>query len=161
MAIAYLSLGANIGNKRQQLIKAAALLAERVGDVLVLSQLYETEPWGFKSVNTFLNGALKLETTFSAEDLRKETEAIEIEIGRKSKTSKEGYQDRLIDIDILLYDDCIMETSDLVIPHPHMHKRNFVLKPMTEIAPFVKHPLLKRSMVDLFTQIKNKTENGK
>ena len=100
MAIAYLSLGTNLGNKRRNLITAAALLAERVGDILALSGFYETEPWGFDSENTFLNAALKLRTSLSPSALLTVTQAIEKELGRTVK-SKDFYQDRVIDIDIL------------------------------------------------------------
>ena len=152
MAIAYLSLGTNLGNKRRNLITAAALLAERVGDILALSGFYETEPWGFDSENTFLNAALKLRTSLSPSALLTVTQAIEKELGRIVK-SKDFYQDRVIDIDILLYDDLVLDTVDLKIPHPLMVKRAFVLNPLSEIAPFVVHPILKQSIKDLNEQV--------
>lgn len=152
MAIAYLSLGTNLGNKRRNLITAAALLAERVGDILALSGFYETEPWGFDSENTFLNAALKLRTSLSPSALLTVTQAIEKELGRTVK-SKDFYQDRVIDIDILLYDDLVLDTVDLKIPHPLMEKRAFVLNPLSEIAPFVVHPILKQSIKDLNEQV--------
>ena len=130
MAIAYLSLGTNLGNKRRNLITAAALLAERVGDILALSGFYETEPWGFDSENTFLNAALKLRTSLSPSALLTVTQAIEKELGRTVK-SKDFYQDRVIDIDILLYDDLVLDTVDLKISHPLMVKRAFVLNPLS------------------------------
>lgn len=99
MAIAYLALGTNIGNRRRNMITAAALLAERVGDVLALSGFYETEPWGFQSDNTFLNGALQLETGLPPLELLKATQEIELEMGRTQK-SNGAYHDRIIDIDI-------------------------------------------------------------
>ena len=152
MAIAYLSLGTNLGNKRRNLITATALLAERVGDILALSGFYETEPWGFDSENTFLNAALKLRTSLSPSALLTVTQAIEKELGRTVK-SKDFYQDRVIDIDILLYDDLVLDTVDLKIPHPLMVKRAFVLNPLSEIDPFVVHPILKQSIKDLNEQV--------
>lgn len=152
MAIAYLGLGTNLGNKRRNLITAAALLAERVGDILALSGFYETEPWGFDSENTFLNAALKLRTSLSPSALLTVTQAIEKELGRTVK-SKDFYQDRVIDIDILLYDDLVLDTVDLKIPHPLMVKRAFVLNPLSEIDPFVVHPILKQSIKDLNEQV--------
>jgi 2-amino-4-hydroxy-6-hydroxymethyldihydropteridine diphosphokinase len=152
MAIAYLSLGTNLGNKRRNLIIAAALLAERVGDILALSGFYETEPWGFDSENTFLNAALKLRTSLSPSALLTVTQDIEKELGRIVK-SKDFYQDRVIDIDILLYDDLVLDTVDLKIPHPLMVKRAFVLNPLSEIDPFVVHPILKQSIKDLNEQV--------
>ncbi|MDO4755336.1 MAG: 2-amino-4-hydroxy-6-hydroxymethyldihydropteridine diphosphokinase [Parabacteroides sp.] len=148
MAIAYLGLGTNLGHKRRNLITAAALLAERVGDILALSGFYETEPWGFDSEHTFLNAAVKLQTSCSLFSLLEMTQAIELELGRTNKTH-DSYQDRVIDIDILLYDDVVLDTADLKIPHPLMTKREFVLQPLSEIAPMVVHPVLKQTIIEL------------
>ncbi|MBC5633453.1 2-amino-4-hydroxy-6-hydroxymethyldihydropteridine diphosphokinase [Parabacteroides hominis] len=148
MAIAYLGLGTNIGNKRRNMITAAALLAERVGDVLALSGFYETEPWGFESENFFLNAAVKLKTSFSPLELLQITQQIEKELGRAEK-SNGVYHDRIIDIDILLYDDEVLQTPELTLPHPLMLERKFVMDPLAEIAPFVVHPVLKERIIDL------------
>ncbi len=148
MAIAYLGLGTNIGNKRRNMITAAALLAERVGDVLALSGFYETEPWGFESENFFLNAAVKLKTSFSPLELLQITQQIEKELGRAEK-SNGVYHDRIIDIDILLYDDEVLQIPGLTLPHPLMHERKFVMDPLSEIAPFVVHPVLKERIIDL------------
>ncbi len=148
MAIAYLGLGTNIGNKRRNMITAAALLAERVGDVLALSGFYETEPWGFESENFFLNAAVKLKTSFSPLELLQITQQIEKELGRAEK-SNGVYHDRIIDIDILLYDNEVLQIPGLTLPHPLMHERKFVMDPLSEIAPFVVHPVLKERIIDL------------
>jgi len=148
MAIAYLALGTNIGNKRRNMITAAALLAERVGDVLALSGFYETEPWGFQSENTFLNAALQLDTSLSPLELLKATQEIEIEMGRTQK-SNGAYHDRIIDIDILLYEDLVLQTQELTLPHPLMHERLFVMEPLAEIAPNVIHPVFKKPVISL------------
>ena len=148
MAIAYLALGTNIGNKRRNMITAAALLAERVGDVLALSGFYETEPWGFQSENRFLNAALQIETALSPLELLKATQEIEIEMGRTQK-SNGAYHDRIIDIDILLYDDLVLQTPELTLPHPLMHERLFVMEPLAEIAPNVIHPVFKKPVISL------------
>ena len=140
MAIAYLGLGTNIGNKRRNMITAAALLAERVGD--------ETEPWGFESENFFLNAAVKLKTSFSPLELLRITQRIEKELGRAEKSSG-VYHDRIIDIDILLYEDEVLQIPELTLPHPLMHERKFVMEPLAEIAPFVVHPVLKERIIDL------------
>ena len=140
MAIAYLGLGTNIGNRRKNMITAAALLAERVGDVLALSGFYETEPWGFQSDNIFLNAAVKLRTSLSPEELLLSTCEIEKEMGRMEK-SNGAYHDRIIDIDILMYDDRVMQTATLTLPHPLMQERKFVMEPLAEIAPYVEHPV--------------------
>ena len=148
MAIAYLALGTNIGNKRRNMITAAALLAERVGDVLALSGFYETEPWGFQSENTFLNAALQLDTSLSPLELLKATQEIEIEMGRTQK-SNGAYHDRIIDIDILLSDNLVLQTPELTLPHPLMHERLFVMEPLAEIAPNVIHPVFKKPVISL------------
>ena len=148
MAIAYLALGTNIGNKRRNMITAAALLAERVGDVLALSGFYETEPWGFQSENTFLNAALQLDTSLSPLELLKATQEIEIEMGHTQK-SNGAYHDRIIDIDILLYDNLVLQTPELTLPHPLMHERLFVMEPLAEIAPNVIHPVFKKPVISL------------
>ena len=148
MAIAYLGLGTNVGNKRRNMITAAALLAERVGDILALSGFYETEPWGFESENFFLNAAVKLKTSFSPLELLQITQQIEKELGRAEK-SNGVYHDRIIDIDILLYDDEVLQTPELTLPHPLMLERKFVMDPLAEIAPFVVHPVLKERIIDL------------
>ena len=148
MAIAYLALGTNIGNKRRNMITAAALLAERVGDILALSGFYETEPWGFESENFFLNAAVKLKTSFSPLEVLQITQQIEKELGRTEK-SNGVYHDRIIDIDILLYGDEVLQIPELTLPHPLMHERKFVMDPLAEIAPFVVHPVLKERIIDL------------
>ena len=148
MAIAYLGLGTNVGNKRRNMITAAALLAERVGDILALSGFYETEPWGFESENFFLNAAVKLKTSFSPLEVLQITQQIEKELGRTEK-SNGVYHDRIIAIDILLYEDEVLQIPELTLPHPLMHERKFVMDPLAEIAPFVVHPVLKERIIDL------------
>lgn len=152
MAKAYLSLGTNLGNKRRNLLTAAALLAERTGDILVLSEIYETEPWGFESSHRFLNAALVLETSLSPSDLLQATRLIEIEMGRIAK-SDGSYEDRVIDIDLLMYDEVVMQTSRLTLPHPLMHKRRFVMEPLAEIAPDAVHPVFHKTMNQLAAEL--------
>lgn len=152
MAKAYIGLGTNIGNKRRNLITAAALLAERAGDVLSISSFYETEPWGFESDNTFLNAALLLETELEPLQLLFLTQEIEKEMGRTQK-SDGAYHDRIIDLDILLYDLCVINDAALVVPHPLMHKRQFVMEPLAEIAPMLVHPVLNKTMLELAEEI--------
>ena len=152
MAKAYIGLGTNIGNKRRNLITAAALLAERAGDVLSISSFYDTEPWGFESDNTFLNAALLLETELEPLQLLSLTQEIEKEMGRTQK-SDGAYHDRIIDLDILLYDLCVINEAALVVPHPLMHKRQFVMEPLAEIAPMLVHPILNKTMLELAEEI--------
>ena len=152
MALVYLGLGTNIGNKRKNMVTAAALLAERAGDVLSLSSFYETESWGFASENTFLNAALELETDCSPMELLRLTQQIEREMGRTQK-SDGSYHDRIIDIDILLYGNEVVHHEDLVVPHPLMQQRLFVMQPLAEIAPSLVHPILQKSMYDLYMNL--------
>lgn len=154
MAIVYLGLGTNIGNRRGNLVKAAALLAERVGDILALSGFMETEPWGFDSENLFLNAAIKMETPLTPDELLSVTQAIEREMGRDKK-SDGTYHDRVIDIDILLYDNLVIEQPGLIVPHPLMQERLFVMAPLAEIAPFERHPLLGQTFMELADSLRD------
>ena len=145
MATAYLGLGTNVGNKRGNLVTAAALLAERVGDVLALSDMYETEPWGFESDNTFLNAVIVMTTELSPMELLDATRLIEIEMGRIEKSDG--------DIDLLMVDEQILHTERLTLPHPLMHKRSFVMEPLAEVAPSVKHPVFGKTMRELLSEL--------
>lgn len=135
MAKAYLGLGTNIGDKKQNLCHAIDQIKVKIGNVCSLSSFYETAPWGFESENQFVNAALCVETTLTPEELLSTTQQIERELGRTHKSVNGIYHDRIIDIDILLYDDLTLCTPALTIPHPHMTERLFVMAPMAEIAP--------------------------
>jgi 2-amino-4-hydroxy-6-hydroxymethyldihydropteridine diphosphokinase len=148
MATVYLGLGSNLGDKEKQITTTVRLLAERAGTILALSDYYETYPWGFRSENTFLNVALCIESSLTPFALLNTTRQIEREMGRR-QTTKGVYQDRVIDIDILLFDDLILSTFELTIPHPLMHKRHFVLAPLAAIAPELVHPVLKKTISEL------------
>ncbi len=129
----YLSLGSNIGDRQALLHHAISLLRERVGKVERVSSFIETEPWGFVSANKFINVCCLLLTTLTPKQCLKETQAIERMLGRKKKTHDVSYSDRLIDIDLLLYDDLHINEPELVIPHPRMRDREFVMIPLNEI----------------------------
>lgn len=131
--IAYLSLGTNLGDKRKNIAEAIKNIGELVGDVVRQSALYETEPWGFRSDNRFVNAAVCVDTQFSPRRLLEVTQRIEREMGRTLKSDGGEYHDRIIDIDILLYGDLHIDEPDLKIPHPLMHERNFVMTPLNEI----------------------------
>ena len=134
----YLGLGSNLGNREAVLLQAIKLIDERVGQVLRRSSFIETEPWGFESEHRFLNAAVCCETALSPPQVLQATQQIERDLGKRkchaTKRQKEiNYQDRPIDIDILLYDDLIVDEPDLKIPHPLMHQREFVMRPLNEI----------------------------
>ena len=130
-----MSLGSNLGYKRRNIKRAIKKIGEQIGEVVRQSALYETEPWGFESENAFINAAVCVETTLAPHDLLAATQAIEREMGRKRKSKDGVYHDRVIDIDILLYDDLYIDTPDLRIPHPLMYERDFVMVPLKEILP--------------------------
>lgn len=149
MATVYLGLGSNIGDKKNNTITAVARLAERVGAISALSSLYETAPWGFESANTFINAAVIMETSLSPDELLHITQQIESEMGRTQK-SNGAYHDRIIDIDILMYDQLVIQTPKLTLPHPLMQERLFVLEPLAEIAPETIHPVLNKTFGELY-----------
>ena len=130
---AYLSLGTNLGRRRQNLLRAIRLIGEHVGRVVRQSSFLETEPWGFQSTHRFLNACVCVETTLTPRQLLQTTQQIERRLGRRRKTVDGIYHDRPIDIDILLYDDLRITEPDLTIPHPLMHQRDFVMIPLQEI----------------------------
>jgi 2-amino-4-hydroxy-6-hydroxymethyldihydropteridine diphosphokinase len=141
----YLSLGSNVGDRAAQLSDAGYLLGT-LGRIVAASALYETEPVEFTKQPWFLNCALALETDKTPQQLMAAILVVEQKMGRR-RYQKKG--PRSIDIDILLFDDEIIESRDLTIPHPAMHQRRFVLEPLAEIAPEVVHPILKRRIREL------------
>ena len=149
MAEVYLGLGTNLGDKEANLDMAMEEIRKRVGEILSLSAYYITEPWGFDSKNAFLNAVCKVSTSLSPLDVLLTTQSIEKDLGRMKKSVNGQYSDRPIDIDILLYDDIVLDSPNLTIPHPLMHKRTFVMEPLTEIAQELVHPVLHKSMKEI------------
>lgn len=133
MHTAYLGLGSNLGDREANIDEAIRLIGEKVGAVERRSANIVTEPWGFSSPNRFVNAAVRCLTPLSPHGLLRATQAIERALGRTEKSVGGAYHDRVIDIDILLYDDITVDDDDLKIPHPLMHERDFVLKPLKEI----------------------------
>lgn len=150
--ICYLGLGTNLGDKQQNLQKAIAWIAEKIGVFSAVSSVYENQAWGFTSENTFFNQVVCVETNLSPKEILDETQTIEKIIGRKKKTGI-NFEDRIIDIDILFYEDLVLERNELQIPHPHLHKRKFVLQGLYEIAPNLIHPVLNKSIAELYLYI--------
>lgn len=129
----YFSLGSNLGDRKHNIRHAVELIGERIGAVERVSSLYETEPWGFSSDNMFVNAAVCVFTKLSPRAILETTQNIERDMGRTAKSVSGQYHDRIIDIDILLYDDIKIDEPDLKIPHPLMYERDFVMKPLQEI----------------------------
>ena len=154
MAKVYLGLGTNLGDKEQNLRDAVQKIEEQVGKIVSLSAFYVTAPWGFSSDNSFLNAAACVETKLSPLEVLQETQMIEKELGRTQKSVNRMYSDRLIDIDLLLYEDLVLSVIsasgvELTLPHPLMTERDFVMKPLAEIAPGLVHPVLGKTMKEL------------
>lgn len=153
--VAFLGLGSNLGDKKQNLLDAIELLnAHPKNSVEVISTFIESVPWGFESEHTFVNCCLKMVTSLTALELLAFSKEIECDLGRKEKSNKEHYSDRLIDIDILFYSNEIINSSDLIIPHPHLSSRDFVLKPLSEITPNLVHPVSKMTLSQLLQNVR-------
>lgn len=151
----YLALGSNLGDKKKNIDLAIAQIELHIGRVTALSSLYETLPVGFDSENSFLNAACRVSTRLQPLEVLVSTQLIEKELGRKSKSVNETYSDRIIDIDLLLFDNEIIEYPHLVIPHSHLHERDFVLTPLEEIASDVYHPIFKVTISELKNRLNN------
>ena len=141
------SIGSNQGNRLTNLQRSVNLIHERIGTVIQVSSVYETPAWGFDS-SPFLNGALELHSFNNAEDVLTQLLTIEVELGRV-RSEGAGYQARIIDLDIVAFNETIVDTERLKIPHPQIQNRKFVLEPLQEIKPEWMHPVLKQSVSDL------------
>ena len=151
MAKVILSLGTNLGNKQQNLDRAIELINRQMGFVKQKSSIYETEPWGFNSFNNFLNQVIVVVTSLQPKEVLSIALDIEREMGRSR--SIESYEDRIIDIDLLLYDDLVLNDLNLKIPHPKLHLRKFVLEPLVEILPKEHHPVFQKSYRELLNSL--------
>ncbi|NNE03469.1 MAG: 2-amino-4-hydroxy-6-hydroxymethyldihydropteridine diphosphokinase [Eudoraea sp.] len=149
----YLSLGSNLENRAYFLQKAVFMIGRSVGAITQISSVYETPSWGFTSKD-FLNVCIEITTTLAPQDLLTALLKIESQLGRQ-RSSPGEYKDRTIDIDILYYDALILQTDALQLPHPEMHERRFVLKPLADIAPQFYHPVLKKDTRNLLQECKD------
>lgn len=147
-----LSLGSNMGDRAATLRKAVAMMGERAGEVTAVSGIYEAEPWGFSADTTFYNMVAAVKTRLEPLEFLAEILAIEAMLGRVRDPDSERYTSRPIDIDILFFGDRIVDTSGLIIPHPRLHERRFVLVPLNEIAPKKVHPLSGKKVLTLLEE---------
>lgn len=149
MNIIYLQLGSNIGDRKQQLEAAISKIKEKVGDITNFSKVYESSPWRVDGQSNYLNQVLKVKTEIDAERVLNVVLEIENHLGRKRI---EKWGERLIDIDILFYNNDIIETAHLCVPHKHIHERKFVLIPLNEIASDYVHPKYNKKVADLLIE---------
>ena len=163
MAIVYLSLGSNIGDRIGYIQQATSLLSALESVTIIrTSAFYETEPWGMDSENWFVNAVLEVKTKLSPKELLQECKKIETLLGKSKKSdnnnkdnNSKDYQDRTIDIDILFYNSEIINEDDLTIPHKYLHLRAFTLVPLLELIPDFEHPVLHKNIADLHSDLEN------
>jgi 2-amino-4-hydroxy-6-hydroxymethyldihydropteridine diphosphokinase len=147
--IAYIALGTNLGDRQANLRAAIRSMPPDVR-VLAESRVYETPPWGYTDQPPFLNMAVKVGTGLSPAALLGYLKQLEVRLGRAPSVR---WGPRLIDLDILFYDDLVLDTPPLVIPHPRLHERGFVLAPLADLAPDLEHPLLRRRICELLAAV--------
>ena len=145
----YIALGTNLGNRLANLRAAIAAFAPEIV-VTAESHVYETPPWGYEDQPAFLNMVVKAETGLGPESLLKNQKQLEVELGREQNFR---WGPRLIDLDILFYDNMVIDTPPLVIPHPRLHERAFVLVPLADVAPDLIHPIFQKSVSQLLAEV--------
>jgi 2-amino-4-hydroxy-6-hydroxymethyldihydropteridine diphosphokinase len=155
MRTAHLLIGGNLGNRKENLSKAVSLINEQCGALTRSSSIYETEAWGNTDQPSFLNQALEISTSLNARQLMRKVLQIEEEMGR---VRKEKLGPRIIDIDILLFENEIHDLRFLKIPHPEMQNRRFVLVPLAEINSTLQHPVLKKTIAELLEECPDNLE---
>ena len=152
MNTVYIQLGSNIGERESFIAKSMEQIEENIGEIITESSIFETIPWGNKNQNNFLNAVIKIRTPFDAFKILQKSQKIENNLGR---VRKEKWGERTIDIDILFYNNKIINTTKLNIPHPLIQQRKFVLVPLSEIAPNYIHPIFKKSISTLLSECKD------
>lgn len=150
MHTVYLSTGSNLGNRENYLLQAEDAITEFVGHIDARSSIIETAPWGKTDQPHFLNRVLRVKTKLPPVFLMETLLEIEQDMGRNRA---EKWGPRIIDIDVLFFDDRIISEAGLSVPHPHLHEREFVLKPLAEIAPLLVHPAMKKTMAELLQEL--------
>jgi 2-amino-4-hydroxy-6-hydroxymethyldihydropteridine diphosphokinase len=142
MCKVYLGLGSNQGDRISYIQQAIQAIEQEIGEVRKASSYYETEPWGFHTNESFINQVIEVSTDLPANKVLNHILLIEKYLGRNRQPNGQQYSNRIIDIDILFYENHQISVENLQVPHPHLHKRGFVLHPLNEIAPDLVHPIL-------------------
>jgi 2-amino-4-hydroxy-6-hydroxymethyldihydropteridine diphosphokinase len=153
MPVVYIGIGSNLGDRKHNCLKAIELLGENGIVVKKRSSMYETKPWGIEDQPRFINMAVETETDIEPQRLLRILKDIEKQLGR---TETQRWGPRIIDLDILLYGSLVLKENGLEIPHPLMHERDFVLKPLSEIAPEVRHPVIGKTVKELMESLLRK-----
>ena len=153
---AYLCIGGNEGDRHANLEETREFLYFNFGDIEQTSSIYESEAWGMENANPFLNQVIQITTELTPEELLQEIRELEEFYGRKRKPGK--YLPREMDVDILFYNDWVINTPNLILPHPRLHLRKFVLEPLHEIAPSLNHPLLNQTIEQLLKNCNDPSE---
>lgn len=154
MHTVFLGIGTNLGDREDNLRKSLIMIEKNIGKILKSSSVYETAPWGFDAENDFLNEVLKVRTSQTPTELLTAIKMIESTMGREK--DQDRYSSRIIDIDILIYDNLVLEEKGLKIPHHLMHERRFVLVPLCEIAPDLIHPVFNKSILSLLNDCRDR-----
>lgn len=152
METCYVLFGSNMGDKDRLFADACVLINNRCGRVISISAAYESEPWGFEADEWFLNRVIVVETELEPEEMLRLLLDIEAELGRVRNPEAKGYTSRPIDLDILYFGDCIIQTETLVVPHPRLHLRRFALKPLCQLIPDFVHPVLQKTQRELYRE---------
>ena len=155
----FLGFGSNLGSKEENILQSYKLIEKQIGKIISRSAFYISVPQGFKSNNNFINSVCEVNSEMSIYDIFAETQHIEKQIGRTSKSRNGIYSDRIIDIDLLIAEDLVIDTSELIIPHPKMHERLFVLQPFCEIAPNIIHPVFHKTILQLLNELIDSLES--
>jgi 2-amino-4-hydroxy-6-hydroxymethyldihydropteridine diphosphokinase len=152
MVSVYLLLGSNLGDKQMFLRQAAVYIEEQIGAIVQQSSIYVTQSWGKTDAPDYLNQVLHVETQMQPDEVLTTVLNIELLLGRERR---EIWGSRTMDIDILFYDEAVINEQDLIIPHPYLHSRRFTLEPLAEIAPELLHPVLRKTVNELKSQLKD------
>ncbi|MFM7731662.1 MAG: 2-amino-4-hydroxy-6-hydroxymethyldihydropteridine diphosphokinase [Flavobacteriales bacterium] len=155
MRTVYLCIGGNLGSRLENLEETRMFIEFNFGDILEVSSVVASEAWGMENAPAFLNQIVVIQTSLTNQELLQEISELEEFYGR---TRGEGYQSREMDVDVLFIDNDVLEEGALLVPHPRLHLRRFVLQPLAEIAPSLMHPILRKSISELLVECPDKSE---